>query len=117
VGYGNIELRFPLIDYLILPFAGLRDIRGRVFFDVGGAALANQNFQFWTTSGRDLRPAGTNLCTGTSGPCLVNGVSSFGVGFELNLLGLPLHWDFARLWDLKHTLSSFKTAFYIGPSF
>jgi hypothetical protein len=117
IGYGNFEVRFPLVDYLILPIGGFRDIRGRAFFDVGGAALTNQNFQFWTTSGRDPRQPPIDICTGTSGPCLVNGRASFGFGFELNFLGLPLHWDFARLWDFKHTLSSFKTAFYIGPSF
>ena len=102
VAYANVELRFPLIDYLILPIGGLRDIRGRAFFDVGGAALSGQKFQFWTTQG---------------GPQLKDGRASFGFGFELNFLGLPLHWDFARLWDFKHTLSSFRTAFYIGPTF
>ena len=32
----------------------------------------------------------------------------------MSLLGLEFHWDFARLTDIKHTLSGFKTAFYIG---
>jgi hypothetical protein len=80
----------------------LRDIRGRAFIDVGGAALQNQSFVFWTTKG---------------GPQLIDGRASYGFGVELNFLGLPLHWDFARLWTFKHTLSSFKTAFYIGPTF
>lgn len=102
VGYGNFEVRFPLVDYLILPIGGLRDIRGRAFIDVGGAALQNQTFVFWTTKG---------------GPQLIDGRASYGFGVELNFLGLPLHWDFARLWTFKHTLSSFKTAFYIGPTF
>ena len=39
VAYANFELRFPLIDYLILPIGGIRDIRGRFFLDVGGGAL------------------------------------------------------------------------------
>ncbi|MGH9399629.1 MAG: hypothetical protein ACRD00_04630, partial [Thermoanaerobaculia bacterium] len=117
IAYGNFELRFPLIDYLILPIGGFRDIRGRAFIDIGGATLTNQPFQFWTTSGRDPRPAPANICANVSGPCLINGRSSFGFGFELNFLGLPLHWDFARIWDFKHTFGSFRTAFYIGPSF
>jgi hypothetical protein len=35
----------------------------------------------------------------------------------VSLLGLDLHWDFARLWDFKKTLSGFKTSFYIGAQF
>ena len=114
LAYANFEIRFPLIDYLILPVGGLRDIRGRVFFDVGGAALKDQNFQFWSTKG--CRDPQTHVI-GNDGLCLVNGKASYGFGIEVNLLGLPLHWDFARLTNIRHTLSSFKTAFYIGPTF
>lgn len=102
VAYANFELRFPLIDYLILPIGGLRDIRGRAFIDVGGAALRDQKFVFWTTK---------------NGVQLIDGRASYGFGVEVNFLGLPLHWDFARLWNFKHTFSSFKTTFYIGPTF
>ena len=101
VGYANIEYRFPLIDLLAFPVAALGGIRGRVFFDVGGAALKDQRFVFWNSSDRRL----------------IDGSASYGFGFEINVLGLPLHWDFARLTDLKQVKSSFKTAFYIGPSF
>ncbi len=103
VAYGNFEIRVPLIDYLILPIGGFRDIRGRMFFDIGGGALKNQSFQFWTTKDNGLR--------------LVDGLASWGFGFELNFLGLPLHWDFARRTDLKHTSGGFRTSFYIGPTF
>jgi hypothetical protein len=102
VTYGNFELRVPLIDYLILPFGGFRDIRGRIFFDVGAGALKNEPFQFWTTK---------------DGIQLIKGKAAYGFGLELNFLGLPLHWDFARQTNLKHTLTSFRTAFYIGPTF
>ena len=50
-------------------------------------------------------------------PCLVSTFASFGFGFEVNFLGLPLHWDFARQWNFQRTITGFKTAFYIGPTF
>ena len=101
VGYANFEYRFPLVDILQLPFAQFRNIRGQVFLDVGGAALENQNFTFWDSNEHQL----------------IDGVSSYGAGFQVSFLGLDLHWDFARLWDFKRTLSGFKTSFYIGTQF
>ncbi|HKF43035.1 MAG TPA: hypothetical protein VKG01_08050 [Thermoanaerobaculia bacterium] len=101
VAFANFELRFPLIDYLIFPIGGLRNIRAHVFFDVGGGSLKNQNFKFWDSSEHQL----------------IDGKAAFGMGFQLVLLGLEMHWDFARQTDFKHTLSGFKTAFYIGTSF
>jgi Tol biopolymer transport system component len=101
IAFANFEFRFPLIDYLIFPLGGIRNIRARAFFDIGGGSLKNQNFQFWDSHEHQL----------------IDGRASFGFGFELSLLGLPLHWDFARQTDLKNTLSGFQTAFYIGTSF
>ena len=101
VAFANFEYRFPLIDLLAFPVGGFRNIRAHVFFDIGGGALKDQNFKFWDSSERQL----------------IDGKASYGLGFQLELLGLELHWDFARLTDLKHTLSGFKTAFYIGATF
>jgi hypothetical protein len=63
--------------------------------------LKNQNFKFWDSDEHQL----------------IDGRASYGMGFQLVLLGLELHWDFARQTDFKSTLSGFKTAFYIGTSF
>ena len=101
VGYANFEFRFPLIDVLQLPIGAFRNIRGQVFLDVGGAALQDQRFRFWDANDRRL----------------IDGKAAYGLGFQLSLLGLDLHWDFARLWDFKKTLSGFKTSFYIGAQF
>jgi Tol biopolymer transport system component len=101
IAFANFEFRFPLIDYLIFPIGGIRNIRARAFFDIGGGSLKNQNFQFWDSHEHQL----------------IDGRASFGFGFELWFLGLPLHWDFARQTDLKQTLSGFQTSFYIGTSF
>ena len=101
VGYANFEYRFPLIDYLILPIGGFQNIRGQVFFDIGGAALEDQEFRFWDSDERRL----------------IDGKAAYGFGLQLNVLGLQLHWDFAKLWDLKDTQSGLKTSFYIGAQF
>ncbi|HEV8611604.1 MAG TPA: BamA/TamA family outer membrane protein [Thermoanaerobaculia bacterium] len=101
IGYANFEYRFPLIDILATPILAFRDIRGQIFLDVGGAALKDETFRFWDSKERRL----------------VNGRSSYGFGFQVDLLGLQLHWDFAKLWDFKQTQSGLKTSFYIGAQF
>jgi len=101
IAYANFEYRFPLIDVLALPFGAFRDIRGQIFMDVGGAALKDQKFVFWDSHDRILK----------------DGKASYGMGFQLSLLGLDLHWDFAKLWDFKKTLSGLRTSFYIGAQF
>ena len=123
----NLEFRFPVIDFLITPILGIRDIRGKAFLDVGGAALKDQPFQFWsdyTLCG--IAGVGVPGCHGSSG-----GLADYGFGIELNFLGLPMHFDFARQWNIKGNLGpaqcfatglkdscgNFTFVFYIGPSF
>ena len=101
IAYANFEYRFPLIDLLALPIGAFRDIRGRVFFDIGGAALEDEKFRFWDSEER----------------VLVDGRSAYGFGLQLTLFGLQLHWDFAKQWNLKDTLTGLKTSFYIGAEF
>ncbi|HWC64723.1 MAG TPA: hypothetical protein VG777_01470, partial [Thermoanaerobaculia bacterium] len=123
VAFGNLEYRFPLIDRIIL-FGGLplSNIRGKVFVDVGAARLdfgAKLPWQFWNGSGHSITVAdpvsGEDV---TYKPYqLINGKADYGWGFTLNLLGLDLHWDFAKRWDFRRTLSSFRTSFYIGAEF
>ncbi len=126
-GFLNLEFRFPVIDFLITPILGIRDIRGKAFLDVGGAALKNQPFQFWSDYELcGIRGVGVPGCNGSSG-----GLADYGFGVELNFLGLPLHFDFARQWNVKGNLGpaqcfatnlkdscgNFTLVFYIGPSF
>jgi hypothetical protein len=119
VGLFNAEYRFPLIDQLVL-FGGfgLSNIAGKFFVDVGGAQLTNGNpiplpFKFWNGSSHEIVYHGVTYQPWE----LINGLSDYGFGFSLNLLGLPLHWDFSRQWDFRHTLSGLKTSFYIGTEF
>jgi Tol biopolymer transport system component len=101
VAYANFEFRFPLIDYLAFPIAGLRNIRSHVFLDVGGAALKDQKFRFWDASNHQL----------------IDGKASYGYGLQFEILGLWLHWDFAKLTDFKKSTSGLRTSFYIGTEF
>jgi Tol biopolymer transport system component len=99
--YGNIEWRFPLIDLLATPVLNFQGIRGRVFFDVGGAWFDEfQDFDFYDSDEERL----------------VDAVSAYGVGFTLQFFGLDLHWDFAKTWDFE-TSSDLKTSFWIGQRF
>jgi hypothetical protein len=102
--YANIEWRFPLVDELILPWLRLSDVRGHFFLDVGGAYFDIPSFH-------------------QSFDCYSNGqlqdcVSSYGWGFSLYFFGLPLNWDFAKVWNFDQTLSrGFQTEFWIGFQF
>lgn len=99
-GYLNLEWRFPLIDYLILPWLQLSGLRGRAFLDVGAAWFdvpGAPPFRF-IENGR-----------------LRDGLSSYGVGFSVDLFGLPVHWDFAKRWDFKTSdKNGLRTTFWIG---
>ena len=113
VFYTNFELRFPLVDALILPFLAFQGIRGRIFLDVGGAwnDYQGETFDFWDSD--EGRLATDNLFTGERGPH-----SSYGWGLTIRFSGLDLHWDFARVWDFDESLGEgFETAFWIGPRF
>lgn len=97
--YGNFEYRFPLIDVVSGPFIFLRNVRGSVFFDVGGAFFDGQSFVF-SQDGK-----------------LKDGLAAVGYGVSFNMLGLELHWDFAKRTDLKNIDSNSQTSFWIGQTF
>ena len=51
-------------------------------------------------------------------PCRnVDGVASVGYGLSFNFMGLELHWDFAKRFDLKQTTGKARTEFWIGETF
>jgi len=102
--YTNIEIRFPLIDYLAIPFMQFSNIRGNIFVDVGGAYYPDFN-EDWQ-------------CYDSDASALNDCVGSYGWGISLRLFGLEVNWDFARRWNFSETLSDgFETSFWIGPRF
>jgi len=48
---------------------------------------------------------------------LQDAVASYGFGMTVNLFGLDLNWDFAKLTDLNHSGTSYETFFWIGRRF
>ena len=99
--YGNLEWRFPLIDLLATPVLAFQGIRGRIFFDIGGAWFDEvQDFDAYDSDESRLEDA----------------VSAYGVGITLQFFGLNMNWDFAKTWDFEES-SDLKTSFWIGQRF
>ncbi|HEV8661222.1 MAG TPA: hypothetical protein VGS96_21670 [Thermoanaerobaculia bacterium] len=103
--FANFEFRFPLIDILATPILAFQQVRGELFFDIGAA-----NFN------------GISLDTGErfkflQDGRLLDGRSSVGWGLSFNFLGLELHWDFAKRYNLKETEGRSRTSFWIGQTF
>ncbi len=100
--FANAEFRFPVIDVLRTPAFTIQDIRGLLFFDIGGAYFSKvQDYNFYNQDTDRLE----------------DGLSSYGFGISAVLFGLPVNWDFAKLWDLKQTSTGFQTSFWIGTRF
>jgi outer membrane protein assembly factor BamA len=108
VAFTNLEFRFPLVDLLALPILGIQGIRGRIFLDVGFAELRGQNLDVWNSDEN-------RLVVDLESP--TGAVAAYGWGFRINFLGLPMNFDFVRLYDFKNSLSGWESSFYIGPNF
>lgn len=97
--FANFEFRFPLVDVIATPVFAITDVRGSLFFDVGGAFFDGEDFNF-VTDGR-----------------LDDGAAAVGWGVSARLFGLELHWDFARRTDLDSIDEETRTSFWIGQVF
>jgi hypothetical protein len=122
----------------------LGGVRGRFFFDVGGAGISGQPFTPWTSKAENYSPllgyqqdvfGNTTPIYGS--PVTVTGFrlrdarASYGIGLETFALGLPVHVDwvwrtlFNRQWeDLLFASSGgsdafrhVQTKFWIGFDF
>ena len=95
---GNAELRFPLIDYLVmgwpLPIL-LRGIGGVLFFDIAGAWLDNEAFQPFTSKKAKLLR-------------LKDAQAAYGFGIRMNIGYFVLRFDMAK------TLDHYDTDYYRG---
>ncbi len=101
--FANLELRFPLFDFLGGPVLQVRGIRGRIFLDVGGA--------YYSYSGRDFKFYDSDTKR------LQDGRAAYGWGFTFDFLGLDLNWDFAKQWKFEGAEADYQTFFWIGTSF
>jgi len=108
--FANLEWRFPLVDRMDLAFLRIGGIRGRIFLDVGAAWYKN-------SAGEEFNMFGQPGYTFISDGVLVDGVSSYGWGLDLNLFGLPMHWDWVKIWNFDQSLTDWETNFWIGVRF
>jgi hypothetical protein len=120
--FANVELRLPIIDVMKTPLGLLGPVRGAVFAGMGGARLKGDPFRFSSREPGvsyvrfDPNDPLTYLGEPVSGLHLVDGRASFGFGLQFFFLGLPMHFDWTKLTDLKiHT--PFRFDFWIGYDF
>lgn len=138
VFFSNFELRFPLVDRLDLPWGQFVDIRGLIFFDIGGAyyrggAWLDPLALEYRIPGEEYSPSGGN-CGSALPPAdcrdgaydfwdseenvLRDGAASYGLGFNLNFGIFELNWVFARRTNFSSDNDGhWRSAFYIGHKF
>lgn len=107
----NLELRFPLLDSMRLPFGvNLAPVRGFFFVDFGTAWFGDQEYVAFDDEGNFTgiergRAAYDNfLGTFRKYQPTVDGRwldyhGSVGAGFTIPVLGLPLTWTYAKVYD------------------
>jgi Tol biopolymer transport system component len=108
--FANLEWRFPLVDRMDLAFMRIGGIRGRIFLDVGAA-------YFQDSEGNRFNNSGQAGYTFQEDGVLVDGVSSYGFGIDVWLFGLPMHWDWVKIWNFDESLAGWETDFWIGVRF
>jgi hypothetical protein len=93
-----------------LAFLKLGGIRGRIFLDVGAAWYVDSD-------GNEFNMFGDSGFKFIEDGVLVDGVSSYGFGIDIHMFGLPLHWDWVKIWNFDEALTGWGTDFWIGVRF
>ncbi len=115
--HANLEFRFPVINGAQTIIGELGPFRGSFFFDLTRAKVKGYPAEIATIIYDDFgNPTGWKLS---------EAVGAYGWGFQFYFLGLPFHFDFARLitiddfsWPFKRESSGkFKLSFWIGYDF
>ncbi len=115
--FAGAELRIPLIDLMATPIGVLGPVRGTLFGNVGGAHYPGEPFTFSTTGPGVSYVNDPLFGQAVDGRRLVDGRASFGVGIQAFLLGMPMHFDWSWLTDLKVRSTSPRFQFWIGYDF
>ncbi len=122
--FGNVELRFPIIEAMLTPIGVLGGIRGVLFFDMGAGWFNNSNFKWWTSDTQTFQQQigvtvdeDGNLVgiyaepVTVSGFRLVDAKASYGIGLETFVLGFPMHFD----WSWRTMFNKSWEDAYFGP--
>jgi hypothetical protein len=115
--FANAELRLPLIEVMLTPIGLMGPVRGVVFGGVGAAHYPGEPFKFWTNEPGVSYVNDSLFGQPVEGRRLVDGRASFGVGVQAFMLGLPMHFDWTWLTDLKVRATSPRFQFWIGYDF
>jgi hypothetical protein len=108
VAFGNIELRFPIVEAMLTPIGVLGGLRGVFFFDIGAGWFNNQGFKFSSSATETVQrlvdvglDENGNLVGIYDTPITVSGFrlkdarASYGIGLETFVIGFPMHFDWA----------------------
>lgn len=106
--FGNVELRFPLIEAMLTPVGVLGGLRGVAYFNIGGGAFNGESFEVFSTKDELVRPLlgyapdEFGILQPVYGfPRVVSGFrlqdarGSYGIGLQTHVLGLPMHFDWS----------------------
>lgn len=115
--FANAELRFPLINVMLTPLGLMGPVRGTVFGGMGGAHYPDEPFRFWTKESGVSTVNDPLFGQPVEGRHLVDGRASFGVGIQAFMLGMPMHFDWSWLTDLKVRSTSARFQFWVGYDF
>ncbi len=113
----QVELRFPLIDRLQFPGFAFANIRGGMFVDVGGAWFDEFDFE-WAFQDTEIDPNDpASRPWDPEDPDLRFLLGSYGVEISMNLIGLEVHWTWAKRTNFDEFPSSSRFSFWIGRKF
>ena len=106
----QMEVRFPLIEYLAFPggFA-FRNVRAAAFIDAGGAWFDDDSFNLNFQSeeeGYDQDLPDSNYLIG-----------AYGFNLKMNFLGVDFNWTFSSRTNFKEFPSKYRLDFWIGRNF
>ncbi len=115
--YGNVELRFPIVNLALTPIGLIGPVRGTFFFNFGGAHYKDQPYK-WATNDEGFSYVNDPVFgEKVSGFRLVDGRASFGFGLQVFVLGYPMHFDWSRLTDMQKISDTTRFDWWIGLDF
>ena len=111
--FANAELRLPLVNAASTLIGNIGPVRGVLFFDITRSKFNGYPAKF-------IVPSDTGLAR-----IVVDAIGSYGWGFQLFMLGLPIHIEWVKQlgWsDIAHPFSieaygDFEVKFWIGLDF
>ncbi|CAM2068086.1 PD40 domain-containing protein [Sulfidibacter corallicola] len=113
----QLELRFPLVDQIRFPGFSFANIRGAFFVDAGGAWFDEFDFEweFQDSEADPNDPDSTPWDPDNPDPRYLLG--AYGFEISMNLLGLEVHWTWAKRTNFDEFPSSSRFSFWIGRKF